>query len=40
MPNPNFFCVFAESKSNESTREENNAFFDMSPIMVTKSDEP
>jgi len=34
------FFIFVESKINESTREENNAYFDTSPTTLAKSDEP
>ena len=34
------FFLLAKSKINESTMEENNAYFDTSKAMVPKSDEP
>ena len=40
MPNDFFVFVFAESKINESPREENNAYVDTSPATTPKSDEP
>ena len=40
MPNANIFCFCHKVKRNESTREENNAYFDTSLAMAPKSDEP
>ena len=40
MPNPIIFLFLKKVKRNESTRKENNAYFDTSSAMVPKSDEP
>ena len=39
MPNANIFC-FCRKKRNESTRKENNGYFDTLPTMMPKSDQP
>ena len=40
MTNAIIFLFFQKVKRNESTREENNAYFDTSPATVPKRDEP
>ena len=40
MPNIIIFCFLQKVKKNESTREENNAYFDTSPTTAPKSDKP
>ena len=37
---PNDFFYYSKCKRNESTREENNAYFDTSPTKEPESDEP
>jgi len=39
MPNANIFLYFRKVKRNESTREENNAYFNTSLTTAPKSDE-
>ena len=40
IPKENVFLFLQKLKRNESTREENNAYFDTSPKTVPKSDVP
>jgi len=40
MPNATIFLFLQKVKRNESTREENNAYFDISMETTPKSDEP